>query len=197
MKRRTLIGIFISLALYAQAMPIHPFPGIDGLIEDAEHIAVITIVGHISGDGQGYDEYLVRVRHTLKGTVPEGETMAMSLLYVGYHTASTGTMDSGFVNRRTYLVFLEDNQASSSKAPYRSLQTMGSYWEVSLPHPDWRQDPDVSIRETIELLVRKNLQWKERVLMGDRATFSEVFGEEKAENGEVREPAGGATRPAL
>ena len=150
------------------------FPGIDSLIEKAQHIAVITIVQHISGDGQGYDEYHVLVIRTLKGTIPEDKTVAMSLL-VSYYVSTSVPMDAWFIEHRTYIVFLEDTKPPLFKAPYRNLQMFGSCWEASLPHPDWRPDPKAPIRDTIKMLVNENLQMKEQILAGERTTFNEVF----------------------
>ncbi len=117
--------------------------------------------------------------------------MAMSLLHVAYHTPSTNAigLDAQFVNGRSYLVFLEKNPSPYSKAPYRNLQTIGSYWDVNLPHPDWRPDPNGTIRDTIKSLVSENLDWRERALAGERSTFNEVFETEGAEQEPSEVPA--------
>ena len=185
MKTQAIAALILGMALWSHAFPVAPFPGIDGLIEKAQHICVITIVKHISGDGQAYDEYHVWVRRTLKGSVPQDRTTAMALLHVPY-ASTNGTMDASFVEHRTYLVFLEDAQPPYFRAPYRNLQMVGSFWEATLPHPDWRPDPNAALRDTIKMLLNRNLEFQERVLTGDRAKFNEVFGETNAE------PAGGA-----
>lgn len=176
MKILIIFTLLATIALSAYAIPLTPFPGIDGLIEKAKHICVITIVKHISGDGQGYDEYHVWVRRTLKGDVPGDKTAAIALLY-NPSSSTNGTLDSRFVDYHTYVVFLEDAQTPYSKAPYRNLQIRNSSWEVSLPHPDWLPDPSIPLRDTIKLLANRHLQFKEQVVAGDRAIFKKVFEE--------------------
>ena len=180
MKTIILIGFLAVIAASAHAMPVHRFPGIDQLIKQAQHIAVITFIEHIRGDGQGYDEYHVLVRRTLKGTVPEDKMTTMSLFYLPCTTTNL-MMDGWFVDHRTYVVFLEDTQPLDSKAPYRNLQTDGSCWEVTLPHPDWRPDPKTSIRDTIKMLVETNIQAKVQAIKGDQSIFNEVFRKGNAE----------------
>jgi hypothetical protein len=174
MRHAIILLLLTGYAATTYAIPVNRFPGVDKLIEIADHIAVVTIVKHISGDGQGYDEYHVWVRRTLKGTVPENQTTAMSLLYSPL-TAPTGTLDAYFVKHRTYILFLQDAGLPFYRAPYRNLQMVGSHWEATLPHPDWSPEDETSLRDIIEMLIELNLKRKENTISGERDIFEETF----------------------
>ena len=164
-----------ALIRTTNALPVHHFPGIDAIIEDAQHIAVVTIVKHVSGYAHGYADYHVWVRRTLKGSIPEGRSTAMSLLYAPYVTTEHGILNQTFMPHHTYIMFLEDNDYLYPVAPYRNLQMIGSHWDADLPHPDWVPDEGKALRETIELLIELHIEQRKRAIRGFRETFNEVF----------------------
>ena len=124
----------VAIRESALAAAFGPFPGLDTLIQRSDAIVVADILEQKSpfkeprrGMHAGHDVYILK---TIKGDVPEGKKMTLSLRFLPLGIIKGRTSPAQFYFGQRQIVFLE-RERRGYKSAYASLSYEAGHMEVS------------------------------------------------------------------
>lgn len=171
------IGVVLSLtASKANAVFIADFPGLDELIEQADAIVVVHIDQTQRPAMRPYGSYRCRIQKTLKGNVPSGKHVILSLMDarslfsrsdVDYSVKIPAGWSNPFPHGSSHLLFLTCGSESNDQPKYQSIACLGSTIRLSSSNDD-NFPAQSSTREQIKALLQRTAELKARQLEKDQ-----------------------------